>query len=115
MYLLQWNSDEGKLEASLGGVITKGEAEVLLEDIKEALTQIDGDFDFILDTSVVKRFELGATDELDRARKYARLHGAKRLTVVARDDREAESLTTQNLQSVLEGWCAFVTVDSLAA
>lgn len=103
MYLLNWDLENRVIEANLGGVITPGEMDVLTEELLEEFVQQDvSGWDFVLDTTVVRRLEAGVGEAVDRLRNYLTLNGLK-LVWVAEDAAMVEALTMQNLQGVLEG------------
>jgi len=104
MYLLNWDWENSRITANMGGVITNAEAEVLVDEIIENIICADvAGFEFELDYSLVRRLEAGVSDQFDRARKYLALSGAQKFVIVAPTQNEAELLIAQNIQAVLEG------------
>jgi len=115
MYLIDWNHDTQRIEASLGGHITLTEAKVFTDDLIERLKPlVDEDFSFQLDYSKASRLDPGVSDVLQRAQSYCQLHGARKITFIAKDDYEAELLIGQRLQQVLEGVEEYVVFRSAA-
>lgn len=103
MYLLNWESHNQLIEANLGGVITAGEMDVMVEELIDLFIGANvTDWEFVLDTTFVKRFEEGSHEQINRLRDLLAMNGTK-LVYIAGDAQLAESLTSQNLQSVLEG------------
>ncbi|MBL8049215.1 MAG: hypothetical protein JNJ45_11095 [Chthonomonas sp.] len=103
MYLLNWDQENNAIEASLGGVITAGEVSVMVDDLVDEFVAGDvAGWEFVLDTTFVKRFDEGAHDQINRLRDLLAINGA-RLVFVAEDQSLVEALTSQNLQAVLEG------------
>ncbi len=104
MYTLNWNPDSQRLEASFGGVVTAGEGQVFLEDLREALESENGSpFAFVLDFATVRSLARGVEDAFSEARDMAKFSGAKEVVFVARDEDEVQRLTEQRLQQVIEG------------
>lgn len=104
MYLINWNPNESRLEASFGGCITNGEADVFLDEIQEYFEQCKGkDFALILDYATVKRLDDNVLDRFSNAREAGQFAGASKTVFVARDEKEATELTESRLQHVIEG------------
>lgn len=115
MYLIHWNQAINRIEASLGGRITTTEAKVFTDELVEMLRTLGTDeFSFMLDYSTASALEPGAADVLQRAQSYCLLHGARKLTFVARDQEEAELMIGQRLQQVLEGTEEYITYEMAA-
>lgn len=103
MYLLNWDHQNNFIEASLGGVITGGEMDVLVDELVEEFIARDvTNWDFVLDTTHVKRMDDAAHLQLSRLRDLLAMNGTK-LVFVAESQSIVEALTSQNLQAVLEG------------
>lgn len=104
MYLLNWDWENNRIEANLGGVITMGEAEVLVDEIIEGIIEADvTGFEVEIDYTLARRVESGVFLQFDRARKYLAISGAQRFVLVAPTQNEAELLIAQNIQAVMEG------------
>ena len=104
MYLINWNPNESRLEASFGGCITNGEAEVFFEELREYFENCKGkEFDLVLDYATVKKMDDHVMDTLYSARDAGQFAGASRTIFVARDEKEATDLTDERLQFVIEG------------
>jgi hypothetical protein len=104
MYLINWNPNASRIEASFGGIITNGEAEVFLDELREQLAQHQGrEFSLVLDFAMCKRLDPKVLETFNSAREASRIAGAKKVTFVARDENEAVTLTDARLQEVLNG------------
>jgi len=104
MYLINWDPSAKRIEASFGGCITNGEAEVFLEELREQLVQCQGDeFCMVLDYATTKRLDSHVLEAFATARKAGWDAGAKKVVFVARDENEAVALTDSRLQQVLDG------------
>ena len=104
MYLINWNPSESRIEANFGGCITKGEADVFLEELTEYLARCRGkEFGFMLDFATVRRMDDNVLDTFCVARDVSQSAGAKKVVFVARDEREAVNLTEGRLQQVIDG------------
>lgn len=92
------------MEASFGGAMTRIEAEVFLDELRDLLKARDlGSFELVLDFAKVSRMDDGVHEVFDFAREVAQFSGANLVTFVTRDDEEVASLTNARLQQVLEG------------
>ena len=104
MYLINWNPNESRLEASFGGCITNAEAEVFLEELNEYFESCKGkEFSLVLDYATVKRLDDKVLDKFHSAREAGQFAGASKTVFVARDEKEATELTDARLQQVIEG------------
>ncbi len=104
MYLLSWNEDQRRIDASLGGRITLQEARVLIDDIDETIQRIKDDcFSIRLDRSKVSRYDEGVEPLLQTAQEQFLESGASKIVHIAKDDSEAVQIIDLNLQLVLEG------------
>ena len=116
MYLIKWNKDESKLEASLGGHITFGEAQVFTEEIIRELQNYCGEhFTYELDYSAASKVDDGVLEALQVAQTYCKLRGAEKYVCVARNEIEIEYMTGLRLQQVLEGAETYVLPDVKSA
>ncbi|MFM9874462.1 MAG: hypothetical protein ACKVQS_13485 [Fimbriimonadaceae bacterium] len=104
MYLLTWNNIDRQIEASFGGHITLGEAEVFIEELRD-LVKSKGDchFDVMVDYSTTSHMEEKVAETLEQAREMCLFGGASRITFLTRNQTEASVLTNNRLQGVLEG------------
>lgn len=103
MYLLNWNQETTNIEVNLGGVITGGEATVLVNEILDELASDDfAGWNCVVDCAFARRIDPDATLELNRLRDLLNVHEVKFVCVTANEDI-AQQLTSQNLQAVLEG------------
>lgn len=104
MYLINWDPSVKRIEASFGGCITNGEAEVFLEEFREQLSACKGqDFCVVLDYATTKRLDSNVLEAFAAAREDGWSAGAKKVIFVARDESEAVALTDSRLQHVLDG------------
>ncbi len=104
MYLINWNPNASRIEASFGGCITNGEAEVFLDELREQLAQCQGrEFCLVLDFATTKRLDPHVLETFASAREASRIAGASKVIFVARDEDEAVALTDSRLQEVLNG------------
>lgn len=104
MYLINWNNEAASLEASFGGRLTLGEAQVFCEELQGYLGKCPkGVFSLTLDYATTSRLDEGAIDCLRTARDAALLAGANKVCFIARSEQEALDLTESRLQQVLDG------------
>ena len=104
MYILNWNPSERQIEASFGGVITHGESEVFLDELRDLLrTDNLGNFELVLDFAKVSRMDGDVNAAFESAREVAQFSGASMVTFITRNDDEVANLTNGRLQQVLEG------------
>ncbi|MDI9640892.1 hypothetical protein QPK87_18190 [Kamptonema cortianum] len=104
MYLLSWNPEHQQIEASFGGCITKGEAEVFCEELDDLMKDKGSEkFDLILDYSTTNKIDAGAKQLLDAYRERAIQAGAHKVVYVTRSEEEADGFTLERIQSVLSG------------
>ncbi len=104
MYLLTWNPDESRIEASFGGCITKGEALVFEDELTDLVQTVKGQgFSVLVDYATASRLEDSVRGELDKCREICVFGGATKVTFVTRDEGEARTYTDRRLQEVLEG------------
>jgi anti-anti-sigma regulatory factor len=104
MYLINWNPEASRIEASFGGCITNGEAEVFVDELRECLAQRQGQkFSLVLDFATTKRLDPNVLETFMTARDASQLAGASKVVFVARDENEASGLTESRLQHVLDG------------
>jgi len=115
MYLLTWNPNESRIEASFGGCITKGEAVVFDEELTDMVKSMEGQrFSVLVDYATASRIDEPVKEMLDQSRERCIFGGAAKVTFVTRDEREAQTYTNKRLQEVLEGREEYVAF-SLAA
>lgn len=104
MYILNWNPESQRLEASLGGRLTRGEAECFLDEFSDILRSHEApDLEVVIDYAAVSRAEDDFEDVVATAREVAQFAGAKVVTFVTRNDDEVTQITNFRLQQVLEG------------
>lgn len=104
MYILDWNPNSRTVEASLGGAVTRNEADVFLSDLQSLVAPEDvANFEFVLDYAKVSRMDDEVFDALSSAREIAKFAGAAHITFVTRHDEDASGWTNARLQEVLEG------------
>ncbi len=104
MYLLNWNPTESKIEASFGGYVSVGEANVFAEELRDLVVAMtDSNFVLVVDWSTASRMEQAVLDVLETAREACLFSGSQKIIFVTRDETEAANLTNRRLQQVLEG------------
>lgn len=104
MYLLTWNKIDRQIEASFGGHVTQGEANVFIDELRELLKEkSDCHYDVMVDYSTTSHMEEEVANTLEQAREMCLFGGAQRITFVTRNQNEAAVLTNSRLQGVLEG------------
>ena len=103
MYLMSWIEEEARVEASLGGRVTKEEMWVFAEELKEVAGSMDQPFLVLLDYSRAKHLEPGAADVLTLLKDFCLENGAAKVVTVAKDEAELLAHTQNRLQLVLEG------------
>lgn len=104
MYIVKWNEEENTLEASLGGHVTMGEAQVFTETIIGELQNYSGGpFTYKLDYSKATRLDDGVMETFHVAHTYCKLRGAQKYVCIARDEIEIEYMIGLRLQHVLQG------------
>ncbi|MBL8087964.1 MAG: hypothetical protein JNM85_07845 [Chthonomonas sp.] len=104
MYIVNWNEEENTLEASLGGNVTVGEAQVFADAIVHELGAVpQRPFTYKLDYSKANRVDEGVLEAFHVAQVYCRLRGATKYVCVARTQTEVEYIIGLRLQQVLEG------------
>jgi hypothetical protein len=103
MYLMSWIEDEARVEASLGGRVTKEEMWVFAEELKEVAGSMDQPFLVLLDYSRAKHLEPGAADVLTMLKDFCLENGAAKVVTVAKDEADILAHTQNRLQLVLEG------------
>jgi hypothetical protein len=103
MYLMSWIEEEAKIEASLGGRVTKEEMWVFAEELKEVAGSMEQPFLVLLDYSRAKHLEPSAADILTLLKDFCHENGAAKVVTIAKDEADILSHTQDRLQLVLEG------------
>ena len=115
MYLLNWNPDDKQIEACFGGRVSKGEAMVFCDDLRDMLAEHgNGTFSVLVDYSTASQLESQVEKLLQGARGACLESGAGHVTFVTRDEAEAERLRQERIDSVLAGKERYIAF-SLAA
>mgnify|MGYP000844106749 FL=1 len=115
MYILNWNPEDNRIEASFGGYVTNGEADVFAEEFRDLILDLrDNRFEAIIDFAMVPRMDDRVLNAIKESRDVALFAGAGCVTVIARNEDESANLTDERLQQVLEGRERYVAF-SLAA
>jgi hypothetical protein len=115
MYILSWNPGEARLEASFGGALTRAEADVFVDELREMLLDLGTErFDLVMDYALTSRMDDGVMDRLFEARATGLFAGAQCVTFVTRSEDEVIDLMDNRLNEVLEGKERYVAF-SLAA
>lgn len=109
MYMMSWNEEDSRIEASLGGKVTAPELQVLSEELHELLAELDEKpYLLLLDYSKTQPLDGEATSELFALKDFCLEQGVEKIVSVTRDDEEAAWHIDQRLQHVLEGREAIV-------
>ena len=109
MYLISWNEEEARIEASLGGRITADEMEVFAEELLDIIESVaDRPHLLILDESKAKDFDRDGTVALSEFKDAVLSNGASKVVTIARDEDDLLTQTSERLQYVLEGREEFV-------
>lgn len=104
MYLINWNPDSSKLEATFGGRVTAGEASVFSDEMSGYLSHCgDKKFTLVLDYATTSRMDDGVMDSLRTVCDAGLAAGAAKVSFIARNEQEAIMLTDSHLQAVLDG------------
>jgi hypothetical protein len=104
MYLLTWNNEEKRLEATFGGTLCPKEARRFALDWHAELEHLDGlEFSVLLDYSTVTKLDDQVRPLLDDWRKEAFENGARRVRFHARDEGEARNLAAARVEAVNSG------------
>ena len=109
MYMMSWNEDEARIEASLGGRITAAEISVLGEELRDVVEAMNSQpYLLLLDYSRAHTLDGEAATELNILKDYCLAHGADKIVSIVYDDDAVSNHTQQRLQLVLEGREAIV-------
>lgn len=104
MYLISWNPDQRRIEASLGGNVTYAEAQVFADNlVDEVAAQREGTFSVLIDYSVVRRIDPEVRDVLNTVRDAMVFAQASKITIITPSEEEACAYIDTRLQAVLEG------------
>ncbi|MGE0000931.1 MAG: hypothetical protein AB7F50_06765 [Fimbriimonadaceae bacterium] len=103
MYILNWDHESRLLEANLAGIVTEGEADAFLDDLRALLREAaHSEFAFILDAGRAR--QSGAVSStLEDARTMAIFAGATRLRCILNDEEELFQQVERRLEPVLGG------------
>ena len=114
MYLISWVEEEAKLEASLGGRVTIEEMNVVLDEIREMVTDhSEAPYLVVIDYSRAKLFDHQTEIVLDDIKDICLKNGAEKIVNIIREIDDIETMTTARFQSVMEGTEDFVTDPSV--
>lgn len=103
MYILNWDTESRLLEANLAGIVTEGEAEAFLDDLRVLLTEAaHTEFAFLLDAGRT-RHSGAVASALEDARTMAIFAGATRLRCILNDETELFEQIDRRLEPVLCG------------
>ena len=109
MYMMSWNEDDARIEASLGGRVTAAEVQVLAEELQEVVATLgEQPYLLLLDYSRAQALDTEAAGELANLKDFCLGHGADKIVSVVYDDEEAARHIDMRLQYVLEGREAIV-------
>ncbi len=116
MYLVTWDENEAKVEASLGGRVTVEEMTVFAEELKAVVEEFgDQPYMLMFDYSRAKSFDLKATDVLMSLKDFCLDAGAAKIVSVVRDEEDLAQHTHSRLMATLEGKEQFVLQPEAAA
>ena len=109
MYLVAWEQDEMRLDASLGGRITVDELQAFVEDVQALLGAIgQAPYLLLLDYGKAKPFDDDAGAVLMTFKDFCLATGAAMVISVVQDEETVVRHTSERLQLVLEGKEVFV-------
>lgn len=109
MYLISWDEEEAKIEASLGGKITADEMEVFAEELLEVVELMSNRAHLVvLDASKAKDFDRASGVAFSGCKDLLLSNGAAKVVTIARDEGDVLNQTSERLQFVLEGRESFV-------
>ena len=112
MYLLNWNQDNAKLDASLGGNLTQSEGRVFLDELRDLIDDLQGhEFAMTLDYSGLRRIDEAVAEVLESAREICLFAGAAKLTFVTREETDAVRLTEERFEEVMMGREQYLTYE----
>lgn len=104
MYLISWNEEESRIEASLGGRVTADEMEVFAEELLEVIESMsDRPHLVVLDQSKAKNLDQNGAVTLSEFKNTVLSNGASKVVTIARDETDFLTQTSERLQFVLEG------------
>lgn len=104
MYLLVWNPEKERIEATFGGHVKASEAKRFLADIRSMIDEFkDREFSIVIDTCTARAFCGDVELVITECRELALFAGTSRFTYVTRDDAEARRWTGERLDGVMEG------------
>ncbi len=113
MYLLTYNAESNEIHAGLGGVITRSEGQVLIEELVDLMDQNhSGQLVVELDTSRVSRYSEGAIEEIERFRFVC---AQKDVTLIAITQDQNDGEMSPNVRAILEGQSSELFEQRLAA
>lgn len=113
MYLISWDEEEARIEASLGGRITADEMEAFADELLQIVDSMgEEDLMVVLDQSRAKSLDRQGSVALSSCKDALISHGVVKVVTVARDETDMLAQTSDRLQMVLEGREAFVLDDA---
>lgn len=109
MYLISWDEEEARVEASLGGRVTADEMAVFAEELMEVVeTMRDRPVMVVLDQSKTRGLDRDGTVALSGCKDALIGQGVEKVVTIARDETDMMAQTSERLQYVLEGREQFV-------
>lgn len=103
MYLLTWNPDGRRFEATFGGIVTPQEADRFLAELLRVMKEREDDFRVMIDLSTVHDLSKKVERNLLSVRKHCLDSGAEKVTYLTGDLHTADTLTSERMSHVLEG------------
>lgn len=115
MYLISYFEKAGMVEASLGGKVTVGEAEVFGEELLEIVASLEGrPFNLLIDYSRARGVDQTLLQMLVEINDLCHELGAQKIASAVPSDQVVEHQTSRRLNHVLEGREEFVLDASYA-
>ncbi len=104
MYLLVWNPEKERIEATFGGHVKPLEAKRFLNDFREMVESVKSrEFSIMIDTCTAREFCGDVEALISECREFALFAGTTRFTYVTRDESEARRWTGDRLNGVMDG------------
>lgn len=114
MYLISWDEEEARIEASLGGRITADEMEAFADELLQIVDSMrESDLMVVLDQSKAKNLDREGNVALSTCKDALINQGVMKVVTIARDENDILAQTSERLQMVLEGRESFV-LDAVA-
>jgi hypothetical protein len=110
MYLVAWEENDARLEASLGGRVTVDEMAAFADDVRNLLEEVgEKPYLVLIDYCKAKEFDFEASAVLASLKDFCLASGAALVVSLVQDDETVVRHTSERLQLVLEGREMFLT------